>query len=126
MLDELGDAQESLAHIVAQRFELFHDPMVENFHLPRHDAEYLKSEISSRRAKVAAPGWPSGVRPQTADSAFAEEIADAFAETDDADPARVAVVQDVTAAYLRSVLDGDGRAWADAQRSLTIGRIDSK
>ena len=49
-----------------------------------------------------------------------------LAETDDADPARVAVVQDVTAAYLRSVLDADGRAWADAQRSLTIGRIDSK
>ena len=49
-----------------------------------------------------------------------------LAETDDADPARVAVVQDVTAAYLRSVLDADGRAWADARRSLTIGRIDSK
>ena len=49
-----------------------------------------------------------------------------LAETDDADPARVAVVQDVTAAYLRSVLDADGRAWVDAQRSLTIGRIDSK
>jgi predicted dienelactone hydrolase len=49
-----------------------------------------------------------------------------LAETDDADAARVAVVQDMTAAYLRSVLDADGRAWADAQRSLTIGRIDSK
>jgi predicted dienelactone hydrolase len=49
-----------------------------------------------------------------------------LAETDDADPARVAVVQDVTAAYLRGVLDADDRAWADAQRSLTIGRIESK
>lgn len=49
-----------------------------------------------------------------------------LAETDDADPARLAVVQELTAAYLRSALDGDGRAWADAQRSLTIGRIDSK
>lgn len=49
-----------------------------------------------------------------------------LAETDDADPARVAVVQELTTAYLRSVLDADSRAWADAQRSLTIGRIDSK
>lgn len=55
----------------------------------------------------------------------------AAAETTDENPARVALVQQVTLAYLRDALGIDGHAWAAAQRLLggnthPMGRLESK
>lgn len=56
---------------------------------------------------------------------------DRVTETTDENPARVAVVQRVTCAYLRSALDSDDAAWTEAVRWLhesgsAQGRIENK
>ena len=49
------------------------------------------------------------------------------AETTDESPERVAVIQRLTSAYLRSALDPADPAWADASAEATpLGRIESK
>jgi hypothetical protein len=53
------------------------------------------------------------------------------AETTDEDPQRVAVLQRLTTAYLRSALDPTDSSWEDARTALSssdspIGRIDQK
>ncbi|EGJ73291.1 hypothetical protein STTU_0502 [Streptomyces sp. Tu6071] len=53
------------------------------------------------------------------------------AETTDEDPARLALVQDVTTAYLHHALGTDGTAWARAHAELAggahpLGRLESK
>ena len=48
------------------------------------------------------------------------------AETTDESPERVAVVQHLSWAYLRSQLFAGDSAWQEAQRTLALGRVESK
>lgn len=50
----------------------------------------------------------------------------AAAETTDESPERVAVVQHLSWAYLRSQLFAGDSAWQEAQRTLALGRVESK
>ncbi|QHC58880.1 chlorophyllase [Rathayibacter sp. VKM Ac-2760] len=57
-------------------------------------------------------------------------VGEEVAETTDADPARLAAIQQLTTAYLRTALGVDADSWATARTAFlekgTIGRIDSR